>query len=114
MPQLVANVTGIDLIIGGHSHSFLYSTPPPFPLLNKNISINLTDQAILEVSSRADLCVAHWHGVVAACIVVAAVLPQLLQTSISPMLCGTGRKHCCNYMFQTWRHQHTHSASESC
>lgn len=45
--QLAGNVTGIDLIVGGHSHSFLWTTPPPFPVLNT--VTNLTDQAFLEV-----------------------------------------------------------------
>jgi hypothetical protein len=45
--QLAGNVTGIDLIVGGHSHSFLWTVPPPYPVLNK--ATNLTDQAVLEV-----------------------------------------------------------------
>ncbi len=41
--QVARNVTGIDLIIGGHSHSFLYSnsSATPLPVLNKGS--NLTD-----------------------------------------------------------------------
>jgi hypothetical protein len=49
MMQLAGNVTGIDLIVGGHSHSFLWTTPPPFPVLNT--VTNLTDGPFLEVRS---------------------------------------------------------------
>jgi 5'-nucleotidase len=43
--EVARNVTGIDLIIGGHSHSFLYSNSSTTPLPELNRANGLTDAA---------------------------------------------------------------------